>query len=236
MNKNLLALIYYLPLIVLVFPGCSHSNYNGSMGVEQLTLVAKNKNINSLAILPVIAEINLVDNKNELDYNPDLSDYAIEQIKLHYKKCIPDSVATEQIAYSANVDTPSFYNAVEGIVSAMKSYKNLNDVAIPAELLELLAPAKSNYGLCIVSAGFTRTARNYKKQYIKLREANVLSLGLYNMIPIQSYSLMICFIIDKSSKKLVYYKRVLSKERDPSESAVLKSQLYDAMMSYYQNR
>ena len=82
--------------------------------------------------------------------------------------------------------------------------------------------------------GFKRTEDNQRDQYIKKRELSLFTLGLINLIPVKSSAAMVCFIIDKKNKKLRYYLKSLSDDRDPTAALTIKSMVYHSVMSYFQ--
>lgn len=63
----------------------------------------------------------------------------------------------------------------------------------------------------------------------------MLSFGNIDYVPYKEGSMVIGFIVDRKNKNLAYYKKIIWEERDPTEKIVIKSQLHDLMMSYFQN-
>ena len=62
------------------------------------------------------------------------------------------------------------------------------------------------------------------KQIIKSAGTYMATLGLYATAPYKSYSSMVGFVINKSTKSVVLYKVVKWPDKDPTDKYTLKAQ------------
>ncbi len=181
-----------------------------------------------------IADIEVIQQRNKREEDSLLSSQVAQEIAIQTKKIIPDSVNTIQLKTDEN-QSQEIAMAIFKIISICETQPSDNKYAnIPDILIKILDSLNQDFGLFIVYQGFKRTEDNQRSQYIKKRELSLFTLGLINLIPIKSSAAMVCFIIDKKNKKLRYYLKSSSDDRDPTVALTIKSMVYHSVMSYFQ--
>ena len=219
---------YYINITLAIIFLCSCNT------TKQLTSNRKKSEVNRLLILPPITEISIINKGNNLEKSFTFSKEAAKEITNQVKNIIPDSIKFSQLI----TDTAQFqeiFKSVSGIIKIVEQRRTIKGIIIPAILLHLLDSTNQDFCLGIWEIGFTRTTDNYVKQYQKSRIVQVATLGGLNYVPNKSYSIMICFIIDRKNKNLAFYRKSRWRERDPIEKMVIRSQLHDLIMRYFQS-
>lgn len=181
-----------------------------------------------------IADIKVIQKGNNGEEDSVLSSKVAEEIAIQAKNIIPDSVNTIQLKTN-ETQSQEIAVAIFKIISTCETQPSDNKYAnIPDILIKILDSLDQDFGLFIVYQGFKRTEDNQRNQYIKKRELSLFTLGLIDLIPIKSSAAMVCFIIDKKNKKLRYYLKSSSDDRDPTMALTIKSMVYHSLMSYFQ--
>ena len=203
--------LYITLLIVLIIGGCSTPK----------PLISP---ISDVLIFPIEATIGIVDKGNKFEADSALSNKNGKELS----QLIPTFIPAET-KYSHYNITPGeieeFKNAYQHVVKiAEKQETSIKIITAPKFLLDILEKQNKTFGLCILSSGFIRSQSNLANQQLRSAALYFGSLGTYQSKPYKSASGLLGFIVDRNSKKIKFYSRVIWKDKDPTDTIVLKRQ------------
>ncbi len=190
--------------------------------------------IKSLVIFPVYSKIQVIEKGDQLITSESFSYNAEVEIKNKLAVYIPSQVNRRFFACEKELEEELIKTNAQLIRTSQKALL-LSKVEIPEVLLNLLDSLGEDYGLFIFHRGFTRTPENLKTQYIKRRTAATASLGIYDTEPNSAYSIMIGLLIDKKRKRISMYKELYWRNRNPNDEFVIRAQIRDLILGYFQN-
>jgi hypothetical protein len=121
---------------------------------------------------------------------------------------------------------------VQLIKKARKSIV-IKNVSIPEFLISIMDSCGYDNCLFIFQNGFARTPDNFSKQYYRRKLLSLKTLGLYETTPKISASVMVGLAINKKTKKISLFKELDWTNRDPMESNVIKAQVRDIVLGYF---
>ncbi len=198
--------------------------------------------IDHILVLPVQTVISDIFNNNESELNDSLSNATFETTTTLLKTYFPDTVSHEYF-YPDSVQQSIINNAIVTIVGKVKTNQKAKSFKIPDSLIKVFEKSKTNYIFCISNVGFIRSYENMRKKYNEGQALQYVSplQGLITNLPIiplgftpyKSSAIMAAFIIDLKNKNLLYFKRDIWPDRNPTEEIVIKSQLKDLINSYF---
>jgi hypothetical protein len=179
-------------------------------------------------------EVHICASGEEFDYPLSLEVY--QEMSRIMKAQLPENVKVKTIT-TDSVMQRNILNAAQKIVRDIeKRKKRIKKVVIPEVLIKSLDSANEDFGFVILESGFARTYNNYINHLIYNRDPSLLlGMGTVEYTPYKEGSMLIGFIIDKKNRNLAYYKKIFWQQRDPTEKIVIKAQLHDLMMSYFQH-
>lgn len=190
--------------------------------------------IENLVIFPIYSKIDIIENQDKRITSEIFSSDAEIKIKNQLEKYIPSNINKNFLAGQIELEE----QIIKSNVQLIKTYKGAifqKTVEVPEFLLNILDSLGKDYSLFIFHRGFTRTPENLKTQYIKRRTAALASLGFYDTEPNSAYSVMIGVLIDKKRKRISMYKELYWRNRNPNEEVVIRSQIRDLILGYFQN-
>lgn len=190
--------------------------------------------VNRLLVFPVHSQIAVIEKGDKKTNDENLSSEAETEIKDQLKKFIPVSLSTNYLECKKEKKEEIIQSIIQ-LIKTTKSAISPQYVRVPDMLLNVLDSLGENYGLLIFQEGFTRTQKNLMNQQIKRRAIAYASLGIYDTTPNESYSVMIGVLIDKKNNRLSMYKELYFRNRDPNEEVVIRSQIRDIILSYFQD-
>lgn len=184
-------------------------------------------------ILSPLTEIDIINTKDQLQKSETFSSTAEIQIKKQLNDFIPDNIAS--VPFYCDADMQKNIDSVSVVlIKTVKRSSPVNRVKVPELFFTILDSAKQDYGLIILHTGFSRSEENLVNQYIRHHTEAIATLGLINRVPNKSYSTMIGLIVDRRNRKIAMYKELYWRNRDPNQKVVIKSQLRDVLLSYFQ--
>ena len=212
-------------LIALTF-GCGTTEY--------LTSKRNINEVKHILLFPPITEINVIYRGDKHEKSDLFSDIASQEIVRQLKIILPDTIGVSQFDTDSN-HLKEINNTAIQLIKSTESGRTIKGLKVPELLLHQLDSTNHDFGLFIFIIGFTRTKENLTKEYIRRQGISLATLGFYQTVPNSSYSTMIGFIIDRKNKSLAMYRKIKWKERDPTDKLVVKSQLRDLLMRYFQS-
>ncbi|MEO6454795.1 MAG: hypothetical protein ABIN97_12015 [Ginsengibacter sp.] len=215
----------YLFLLPIFFWECSPGKrtFNNKDG----------SSIGTLLIFPNYSNIKVIEIGDKQVRSESFSQDAENEIRGQLIKYIPSTVKTKYLECNDKLGE-EIVNSNIHLIRAVKGSSFPSKVNAPKFLLNILDSLGENYGLFIFQSGFTRTLENLKKQYFKRKTIEIASLGIYDTEPNSSYSIMIGVIVDKKRGKVSMYKELYWRNRNPNEEVVIRSQVRDIILSYFQ--
>ena len=208
----------------------------GCSGPKQYISKRPVNDVKSVLIIGPFADIRTIHTGDRMQFDYEMSSEVYKEMKGQIPALVPDGVKINTIT-ADSVSQKLLLTAAEKIVEEITSRKvAAKQVVVPQVLLNMLDSVGQNFGFFIMQAGFSRTQNNYINHlYYNRAAVNVLTLGNVTYIPYRDGSTMIGFIIDRKNGNLAYYKKIFWQQRDPTEKIVIKGQLHDLMMSYFQH-
>jgi len=215
-------------IIILIAAGCK--------GPKQFISKRSVKDVKSILLVGPFTDVRTIvtGNKQEFDYS--LSFEVYSEMDRQIRMLIPEDVKVKTVT-SDSATQINILNAAEKIIKDIeKKRKAIKKVIIPDALLNITDSPKQDFCFVILESGFARSYNNFANHLLYNRAAvNLLSFGNIDYVPYKEGSMVIGFIVDRKNKNLAYYKKIIWEQRDPTEKIVIKSQLHDLMMSYFQN-
>lgn len=181
-----------------------------------------------------MAEINVIYRGDKHEKSELFSEMASQEITRQLNNILPDTISVSQFNTDAN-HLKEISNTAIQLIKSTESGKTIKGLKVPELLLHQLDSANQDFGLFIFIIGFTRTKENLTKEYIRRQGISLATLGLYQTVPNSAYSTMIGFIVDRKNKNLAMYRKIKWNQRDPTDKLVVKSQLRDLLMRYFQS-
>jgi len=185
-----------------------------------------------LLILPPLTEIKVIRTGNKLVTDSSLTRQVQKEIFSNAKNLVPENINTEVLDFN-EMQSKEINEAMISLVRTAEKILKPKVIKVPEPLLLLLDSLNQDFALGIIDVGFIRTDENQSREYTKSMGFNFFSLGIYNFVPIKSFSTMRCFVIDRKQKAVRFYEKSMWQERDPTETIVIKSQLHHLLMSYF---
>lgn len=190
--------------------------------------------VQRLLVFPVHSQIDIIERRDKRMVSDRFSAESETEIQNQLNHYIPSGIHTAYLNCESKLDE-DMRNAGMQLVKAVKRAAFPKKVEPPALLLKMLDSLKEDYGLFVFHAGFTRTPANFRNEYARRQTIAAASLGLYNTEPNETYSVMIGIIINKEAKRVSMYKELYWRNRDPNETVVIRSQIRDIILSYFQS-
>jgi len=217
--------IIYLFLLPITFLQCTQTkrvmnNKDGNM-------------VTTLVIFPTHSEVDVIETRDKRVKSEALSEEAANEINAQLVKYIPSNINTKYLECDSQLQK-EIANSNIKLIKAVKTALNPDKVVVPDFLLHVLDSLGENYGLFLYHGGFTRSYGNITTEYTRRKIIGVASLGFYNTEPNSTYSIMIGILIDKKRKKISMYKELFWRNRDPNEEVVIRSQVRDIILTYFQ--
>lgn len=208
----------------------------GCKGPKQFISKRPVNDVKSILLAGPFTDIRTIVTGNRQEFDYSLSFDVYTEMSKQIKTLIPDGVKIKTVM-ADSVTQRNILNAAEGIIKDIeKRSKAIRKVSIPDVLIKSLETANEDFGFVILESGFARTRKKYTNHLLYNRAAVILlSMGSVDYIPYKEGSMLIGFIVDRKNKNLAYYKKIIWAQRDPTEKIVIKAQLHDLMMSYFQH-
>ena len=198
--------------------------------------IISNKDTNSitnLVIFPNYSKIDVIESRDKRIRSDAFSKDSENEIRNQLAMYIPSNVSTKYMECDSTLEE-EIINANIQLIKRVKSSFTPGKAAVPEYLLNVLDSLGENYGLFLFHGGFTRSEKNFKTEYIRRKVIGVASLGFYNTEPNSTYSVMIGILIDKQRKRVSMYKELYWQNRNPNEEVVIRPQVRDIILSYFQ--
>lgn len=216
--------ILFLASTTVIFSHCAQPKNAISRGVRT--------DIQNLLILPIYSDIEVIENKDRGIRNEVLSAAIENKITKHLENHIPASVDKIFLHFNDSQKKTILDTSMQFIARFRKA-KFRNGIKLPQVLSKILDSLNKDYGLLVLHGGFTRTPENFKTEYIRRHNISLYSLGFYDTYPYNSYSLMICMLLERKTGKVVKYKELKWPEKDPNAAIVIWAQIQDLISSLF---
>lgn len=208
----------------------------GCKGPKQFISKRSVNDVKSILLVGPFTDVRTIVTGNRQEFDYSLSFDVYSEMNRQIKTLIPDGVKVKTITADSATQR-NILNAAERIIRDIEKGKRvIRNVTVPDVLINCIDAANQDFGFVIIENGFARTYKNYTNHLLYNRAAvSLLSMGSVSYIPYKEGSILIGFIIDKKNRNLAYYKKIIWEQRDPTEKIVIKAQLHDLMMSYFQH-
>lgn len=204
-------------ILVIVF-----SILSVSQGFSQLQITP-----DSIKIAKPISYISIVQEGNKSVYNDSLSLESVNLILSTIGKYSFSLDTLNLLNIGEGLKRANFEKEVEGLfVKAQKSKsKDFSGIELSAAIDSILSNQDKRYVLFTLSSGFTRLKGNYGKQIAKGVGLGILTMGMYYQVPFKGNSMVASIMLDKETKKIVFYKKSYLQDQEPLKPKVLEKQI-----------
>ncbi|MBO4844670.1 MAG: hypothetical protein J5490_08885 [Bacteroidales bacterium] len=134
-----------------------------------------------------------------------------------------DAILTPQ----AQEDLVNFTNYVRGL-----SKKAIPAMPIPKSIREIIESTGHRYAMAVVSGGFTRNKKNYRRAVVRGLAISILSLGSVVTVPYKNVFNSTVVIFDTKTDQVIYYNPVDPRTMDPMDRSRVDNYL-TALVSRY---
>ncbi|MEO6548070.1 MAG: hypothetical protein ABIN94_08725 [Ferruginibacter sp.] len=214
-----------LTLFIALIYGCGTTEY--------LTSKRNINEVKNIVVFPPVTEISVIYKKDNPEKSELFSDMASKEIDLQLKAILPGTKRYYQF-HSDSSQKEIIHTAIQ-LMNSVEGGRSIRGIKIPELLLQQLDSINEDFGLFVFFSGFTRAKENLTKEYVRRQGMALATIGIYQTVPNSAYSIMICFIVDRKNKNLAMYRKTKWKLRDPTDKLVVKSQLRDLLMRYFQS-
>lgn len=198
----------------------------------------------SLLVIPPVVDFGVIRTAD----HPETDSVMSKKAELTILKVVQEMLSefTQPVIPNSASRPQNSYEAVGQIIRAHdKSFKpKLEEVPIPQTFLKYMDSLKFSYGLCIGYQGFVRTKDNEVNGFRKRGTLNLLGASLFNFAPgvvaipgkvniESSAATMICFLINRKDKRLVYFGKTSTIDENPLDIITIKRNLRYLLMSYF---
>ena len=211
---------------VFILTGCGNSKH----------FVSKDSagQIREILLAGPFTSVAIIEKGNNQEIDNTISQEVLNEMNNQIATAIPDSIQVQRLKADSALES-DILSQSHKIINAIRQKISVKRVEIPGRLIEIMDSVHQDFCFIILEGGLTRTKANYIKQLYYTRPAvSMISLGYLDYIPYRQNSGVIGFIIDRKRKQLAYFKKIVWPDRDPTEKIVIKGQLHDLMMSYFQ--
>lgn len=207
----------------------------GCASSKNFSNTKKNEPIKSLLIFPVYSEISVIEKRDKRIKSDFFSEGAEAQIYKELEKYIPSGIHKSSPAFGNELEAGIIKSNIN-LLRAIRASLSPGSLKPPALLLHVMDSLNEDYGLIILQDGFTRTPENEKTQYKRGRNTAFATLGFFDREPNKAYSVMSGIIIDRQNKKLAKFKTLSFPNRNPNEEVVIRSQIRDIILSWFDQK
>jgi hypothetical protein len=128
-------------------------------------------------------------------------------------------------------------NEIGYMAQLINQRRKLEGIPLTPTIDSLMESNNQRFSLAIVAAGFGRRKGNYGGQVAKGLGVGLLTLGMVVPTPIKSNLTMHAFIFDSERNEVVFYKRGLPAEKEPTDPEIIEKQIISLFNGYlYENK
>ena len=194
-----------------------------------LTFFRSNTKANKLLLLPPTTRISVI-RKGSIDrLDSELTQETFNHILAQLPKSFPDSVSAT-LFHPDSIVKAKLSNFVNRFNRKIRKERQIKKYTLPDSILVLFDTSKVNYVFCTYNIGFKRTRTNLVNTHLTMEVTDLLFGG--NALPLESATLVSCFIIDLKEKNILFFERDTWQNRDPTDMEVIKLML-DRIIEHY---
>ncbi len=192
--------------------------------VSCTTSKPSNPVIGDILIFPVQSNVGYIYTGNKVESDSILSYNNGEKLASIIPISLPSNISNS--AYGANEsEITEIEKAYTSIIKvAEKQESVIKILTAPQVLLDILEKGNKDYGFCVLNLGYIRSQKNLSNQQLKSSALYFGSLGAYESKPFKYISGLLGFIVERKSKKVKFYSKVIWPDRNPTDSMILKRQ------------
>ncbi len=227
MKSKFFNLLLFLPFALL---SCTTPRQM-ARGTEIIT--GNIDSLQNLLVFPICSNIQVIEKRNELVASDHFSREAENEIYNRLVEYIP-STLPGQFMQNDSILKDNVASSAFRLIKSLRKSLNPKRARVPEYLLQILDAQGQDYGLLMIQVGFTRTPDNYKKEYIRQQNLDWARLGIVSVEPNVAYSTMFGLLIDKKRKRVIKYKELKWRNKDPNDKFIIRSQVRDIILTSFQ--
>ncbi|PTB97367.1 hypothetical protein C9994_03270 [Marivirga lumbricoides] len=212
-----------LPLVV--FFGCTTSTLSTSR--------TPSTEIENLHYFKPVSFISYIEKGNRGDLNEELSDQSSKLITYVLKDKAALYHISDSIKYPFSDDEYNAENAIVNLVDQIEFQGNTKGVTIPPVLNSIMEDNNTRFSLVVLANGFARRKGNYTGQVFKSIGIGILTMGIYNPVPIKSRSNLYVIILDSYNNEIAFYRKSFLDDASPIEPKVINKQMDKIFRRYF---
>jgi hypothetical protein len=222
--KNKLLLII-LSLLVIILNACSTASL-------MLTSKVSPDEIKDIQLFDPICYMSLVSKGNKAMFSDSVSDLS--------KKLLLKTISNlgEKIPVSGNISSLNLNvkaKLEDELYNMLKSnYEGtFSNIILTPTIDSILESKGKQFGMFIISSGFTRTELNYSNQIAKSIGLKLLTGGVYTQVPIKARTNVYVVIADSKNNNLAFFRRSKIDGKEPLDEKVINKQINDIFKGYF---
>jgi hypothetical protein len=208
MKKTFILLIIAFPLLSFI--------------LSPVVFIRSDIKVDSLLVLPPVAEISLISKGSRPQTDEDLSKKTFDITYDYLQNGFPNSVKTKYHA-ADSTSGAKLNNFVATIVTKINSEKQARKYHLPDSIVTLFNTENARFVFCTSNSGFKRTRDNFINTYHRREFVNFFIIPMEQ--PHESLVTVTCMILDLKQKNIVYFRRDVLENRDPTDIKIIKLQL-----------
>jgi hypothetical protein len=195
-----------------------------------LTFFRSNTKTDKLLLLPPTTLISVISKGSVHQLDSELTQETFRHTLDQLKKSFPDSV-NASLFRPDSVVKAKLFSFVNKFNKEIKKERQIKKYTLPDSILILFDTSKVNYVFCTYNIGFKRTRTNLVNTHLRMEVTDLL-IGS-NILPLESSTLISCFIIDLKDKNILFFERDIWQNRDPTDIEVIKLLLNRIITHYF---
>jgi len=208
MKKTFILLIIAIPLLSFI--------------LSPVIFIRSDIKVDSLLVLPPVAEISLISKGSRPQIDEDLSKKTFDITYDYLQNGFPNSIKTKYHSPDST-SAAKLNNFVATIITKINSEKQARKYHLPDSIVSLFNTANARFVFCTLNWGFKRTRDNFINTYHRREIVNFFIIPMAQ--PHESLVTVTCMILDLKQKNIVYYRRDVLENRDPTDIKIIKLQL-----------
>lgn len=190
---------------------------------NSLSFLRSNAKIDKILLLPPVTMIYKINNGSHQQIDPALSQETYRLTSAELQKSFPNSINLS-LFHADSVIQTKLGEFIVRVSKSMARERQLKRYELPDSILLLFDTTKANYVFCTYSVGFKRTRNNLVRTDQALDILQLFTGGV-GARPLESATLMNCFIMDLKKKNILYFEKNIWNDMDPTEMKTIKLQL-----------
>ena len=189
------------------------------------------KPIGKIDYFSPFSSISVIKSKNELEINDSLSILSIDLCAQALENAHHLNIDS-QILIDDEILNSKIQNQLYNYIVYAHNNQDINEIKMSSDIILMMESNRSDYAISTLFSGFSRTAKNQKKQIGKAIGLGILTLGSFTQIPTKSNLTVFLMLFDRKNQKVTLYQEAITEGKDPMELETITKLIDKALYKY----